>query len=124
MITRLEETGDPSAIPCGILQRILDARAVTIPEILCEQEPTWCPGANTAAKLGALLIERGKAVPVAQVAQQLEVPPPEVEHALCELSARLQPVGIRVDGAFSGVRLVPAVRMETSASSDITRHLA
>lgn len=116
LVKRLERTGDADVLQVETLGTVLDALSLDLSEALAERAVH--PAADdTVTAVGALLHERGRGVPMSELAVTIGATLEDVTAAVSVLDERLRPAGLRINRASTGLSIVPVVRPDAGSGS-------
>jgi len=116
VVKRLEQTGDAAVLQVETLGAVLEVLSLDLTEAL-ETHPTTHAPDDLVSQVGALLQDRGRGVPLPEVAVVVGRSLDDVKDAVDALDERLRPAGLRVNRASAGISIVPAVRPDAGSGS-------
>lgn len=120
VVKRLEQSGNADVLQVETLGAVLEALSLDLAEVLEKRPPTQAPD-GLVSEVGALLHDRGRGVPLPEVAVVVGHSLDDVKDALDALDERLRPAGLRVNHASTGISIVPAVRPDAGSGSSRER---
>lgn len=120
-IEYVEETGDVTHLPCGVLDSIARALGTTFAE-LCDVPATSDPPVGLEAQVGAAVAGATNGVTVDALTTVLQVSADDIESAAARVADGLRRVGMTVSLAGGHLVLVPVTDGVVSADSISAAH--